>query len=185
MKTTYNKIKDYSPCGGGWKKLLNYYKPSNLDDEITIKEILKSNGIKDGVWALRCVPESELNKVLLFCSDVADSVISIFEKKYPEDKRPRKAIEAIRAYAQGEISKDELNVAAVDAYAAYASADASVVAAAYAAYASAASSAASAYAYAVASASAYAYAAAYASASAAVRHEKWVEITNILEKYIQ
>ena len=39
----------------------------------------------------------------LFAADCAEHVLPIFEKQYPDDKRPRKAIEAARAYARGDI----------------------------------------------------------------------------------
>lgn len=39
----------------------------------------------------------------LFAADCAERVLTIFEKQRPKDDRPRKAIEAARAYARGEI----------------------------------------------------------------------------------
>jgi hypothetical protein len=39
----------------------------------------------------------------LFAADCAEDVLPIFEREYPDDDRPRKAIEAARAYARGEI----------------------------------------------------------------------------------
>ena len=39
----------------------------------------------------------------LFAADCAEKVLPIFEKERPNDDRPRKAIEAARAYAGGEI----------------------------------------------------------------------------------
>ena len=39
----------------------------------------------------------------LFAADCAERVLPIFEKAYPNDDRPRKAIEAGRAFARGEI----------------------------------------------------------------------------------
>ena len=41
----------------------------------------------------------------LFAADCAEHVIHLFEREYPNDDRPRKAIEAARAYAEGEIDK--------------------------------------------------------------------------------
>ena len=43
--------------------------------------------------------ESRLKLVLIAC-ECAELVLPIFEKAYPKDDRPRKAIEAARAYAQ-------------------------------------------------------------------------------------
>ena len=65
----------------------------------------------------------------------AEQVLYIFEKKYPGDLRPRKAIEAAKAYLNNPSEKTK---AADAAYAAYAAA------AAYAAYAAAAADAAAA-----------------------------------------
>ena len=85
----------------------------------------------------------------------AELVIDIFEKKYPDDKRPRDAIKSEKKWIKNPSES------------AYASAAAS---AAYAA----------AYAYASAYASAYSYANAYAYASAARK-----EIINKIHKYIK
>lgn len=67
---------------------------------------------------------------------VAEQVIDIFEKKNPKNDRPRKAIEAARAFLKGKATKEECHAAAsaASAAAAAADADASAYAAAYAAY---------------------------------------------------
>src|ERR1700740_2774342 len=70
-------------------------------------------------------------KIVLFACDRAETVLPIFEKRYPQDDRPRKAIETARAWAKGESAA----AAAAAAAAAYAAAAA---AAAYAAAAAAA-----------------------------------------------
>jgi len=55
---------------------------------------------------LRCV---DLRPALVeFSCRQAEGVLHIYEKKYPNDDRPRKAIEAARAYQRGEINKDQL-----------------------------------------------------------------------------
>ncbi len=82
----------------------------------------------------------------------AELVINIFEKKYPKDKRPRKAIEAAKKWLENPIKKNA-NAAAHAADAAYA--------AAHAAYAANAAAHAADAAYAAAHA---AYAAAHAAA---------------------
>lgn len=47
----------------------------------------------------------------LFAADCAEHVLPIFEKKYPTDNRPRKAIQAARDYANGLIDAKELEAA--------------------------------------------------------------------------
>ena len=92
--------------------------------------------------------------VLAACA-CAETVLPIFEKKYPDDKRPRKAIETARLSAEGKASIKDVRTAA---YAAYAADDAATANAAYAA-AYAASSAAAASSSAAAAYAAAAYAA--------------------------
>lgn len=69
----------------------------------------------------------------LFAADCAEHVLHIFESQYPNDDRPRKAIEAARRFASGGIGGDELE----QARRAAANAAANAADAAYAAYAAA------------------------------------------------
>ena len=43
--------------------------------------------------------------------DIAESVLPIFEKRYPKDDRVRKCIEVTRAYISGNATKDALDQA--------------------------------------------------------------------------
>ena len=47
----------------------------------------------------------------LIAADFAERVLPLFEAQYPDDDRPRKAIDAVRAYARGEITKEQLDAA--------------------------------------------------------------------------
>ena len=47
----------------------------------------------------------------LFACDCAERVISIYERDYPDDKRPRHAIEVARLFAAGRVSDSELAAA--------------------------------------------------------------------------
>ena len=47
----------------------------------------------------------------LFAADCAEHVLHHFEAMYPDDTRPRKAIDAARAYARGTISREEMAAA--------------------------------------------------------------------------
>jgi hypothetical protein len=105
--------------------------------------------------------EIELDQFLLvtFAADCAERVLPEFEARYPDDRRPRLAIEVARAWVT--CPSPETRTAA-----AYAAADAAAYASAYAAYAAADAAAYAAYAAADAAAYASAYAA-YAAADAA------------------
>ena len=104
---------------------------------------------------------------------VAELVIDIFEKKYPNDKRPREAIESAKNWLKNPTEENRQAAAsascsgsAADYSASAASAYAAAASAASATYASASASATSAYASATYASSAYAYASsAYASAT--------------------
>lgn len=115
MITTLNKIKEYHPSFSGWEKLLKSLNKTEAGDEpLSLEYILESNGIKDAVWALCCFDYKEC---CLFNADVAESVLHIFEDKYPKDKRPREAIEGIRLFHQGLISGAELKKRSYATYA--------------------------------------------------------------------
>jgi hypothetical protein len=135
------------------------------------------------VWgSMRIVEAYEWTKpdsvaMAIYCAEL---VIGNYEKKCPDDKRPRKAIEAAKAWLENPTEKNRQ--AATAAY--YAAAAAA--AAAYSAYAAAAAAAYSAYAAAYAAAAAYstaysaadysAYAAAYAAAEKGTLNkvEAWI-----------
>jgi len=190
MTTTLNKIKAHAPCADGWAKLLLFLNKTKADNEpLSIATIIQSNGIKDAVWALRAV-EGKDKEIRLFAADCAESDLHIYENKYPNDDRPRKAIQAARDYANGVIGKDEL-AAASDA--AFAASDAACDAARAASWAAswaarAASWAASAAARAAAwDASDAARAAAWDASDAAwaaASAAKWQKIELLLTKYL-
>jgi hypothetical protein len=54
----------------------------------------------------------------LWAADCAEHVLSYFEGEYPEDDRPRNAVEAGRAWVRGEIKMSEAGSAAFAAHAA-------------------------------------------------------------------
>jgi len=116
MQTTLNKIKSHSPCEDGWKKLLNHLNKTEADDEVLeLCTILESNGLDDTIWAFRAV-EGKDKEIRLFAADCAELVLPIFEKQYPDDDRPIKAIQASRDYANGLISSGELAAAGAAAW---------------------------------------------------------------------
>ncbi|MGH2835407.1 MAG: putative immunity protein, partial [Solirubrobacteraceae bacterium] len=54
----------------------------------------------------------------LFAADCAEAVLPLFEERFPNDDRPRKAIEAARLHARGELPAAEAAEAAEAAWAA-------------------------------------------------------------------
>ena len=175
-QTNISKLK---PCKDRFDNYVKFYD----NREFTPRQFMGLKNIthKDKLWvAFRMLPS---DKVRIVAGEIAKSVLHIYESKYPNDNRPRKAIEAVltgksdaaadAAYA-ADAADAAANAAADAADAAYAAAYAAAAAdaAAYAyAYAAAdaadAAADAAAYAYAAADAAADAYAAAAADAVAA------------------
>ena len=54
----------------------------------------------------------------LIAADFAEHVLPLFEANYPDDDRPRKAIEAARAFLRGQITIEQLDAARAAAWAA-------------------------------------------------------------------
>ena len=67
--------------------------------------------------------EQDHRSLALWAADCAEHVLAYFEENYTEDDRPRKAIEAGRAWARGEIACGKARAAAVAAHAAARAAD--------------------------------------------------------------
>jgi len=51
-----------------------------------------------------------------FACDCAEEVLHLYEQKYPDDLRPRQAIEVARRYADGEVTDGDLNAARIAAW---------------------------------------------------------------------
>jgi hypothetical protein len=78
------------------------------------------------IWVLRrakLIYKPQAVRIAVFC---AEHVLGIYEKKYPEDKRPQQAIEAAKEWVNNpnEENRKAAYAAAYAAYTAYAAADA-------------------------------------------------------------
>ena len=116
--------------------------------------------------------------VLAVCA-CARTALPVWERQYPEDRRPHTAIETAEAWARGEASLEQVQAASADAAsAAHAAAAADAAyAAAYAAYAAA---------YAAAAADAVAHAAdAVAHAAAAVAYAAYAAASRTLSDLVR
>ena len=171
MNTTLNKIREFSLCSTSREKILKPLNKTKADDEeLSFKYILDVLGIIGAAWCLRAI---NFKDQCLFLADVAESVLHIFEDKYPDDMRVRNCIDGIRKFHAGEITEEDLLVlrrAVNDAMTTSAHAHDSYAAACAAAYAS----------YADAS-----YAIAYACATDmdSSWDAKWKEIEELFIKY--
>ena len=94
-------------------------------------------GAKCGFRPIRLVSElttwNERTQRLFAC-DCAEHVLGNFENKYPDDDRPRKAIEVARAFANGTATEEELSAVVSAAYSARSAARSAAYSARSAAY---------------------------------------------------
>jgi hypothetical protein len=175
MKITEKKLRSIGACDPG----IEWFNNLELNDP---KEILSAADTVEKLeycnWAIVRLLSKKLR--IDYAVFAAEQVLHIFEEKYPDDKRPREAIEAAKSGKNTAASYAAY--AAEAAYAANADAydTAASYAASYAAYAAAANAydAAAAYAvYAAEAAAAYAvYAAEAAAADEAARGEMYRKI---------
>src|SRR5271165_6484754 len=122
--------------------------------EVEVKGLVyddkEGKGVCESARLLRQLPTWNERTMRLFAADCAEHVLHFYEEKFPDDTRPRKAIEVVRRYANGEATLEELTSAVWAAWdaardaasdaawaAAYAAGDAAY-AASYTAYAASA-----------------------------------------------
>src|SRR3990167_7615399 len=124
LTTTFTLLRKADACTEGYKKLAKHLggvTKYGVDTPIDLLTILDSNGLPDTLWCLRATQQEAdvLTVARLFAIDCAERVLPIFEAKYPNDQRPRQAIQAAKDFLAGKITQEELRAAAASA--AYAS----------------------------------------------------------------
>src|SRR3990167_6550560 len=115
LTTTFERLHNAGACVEGYSKLahaLGGVEKYGRTTSIPLSLIVISNGLDDALWATRAVPPeqvAECEKVLrLFLADSAERVLPLYERWYPLDTRPRRAIETARRFARGDATALEL-----------------------------------------------------------------------------
>ena len=98
LKVTRDDIVKVYPSAHYWSKV--HYDNNN---QVSLESILETNGLEDAVRSAQAIGNDKLLR--MFACRCAESVVSQFEKKFPGDNRPRKAIEAAREFIHGKISE--------------------------------------------------------------------------------
>ena len=106
LYTTLNLIKKHHPGADGYQKLRRALgKGWGVNKKISLALILEVNDMGDAIWALRAVDVRQRAKRdrigCLFALDCAEHVLFVFEKTFPDDKRPRRVIQAARDFVGG------------------------------------------------------------------------------------
>ena len=100
-------LKSLNPCEDRLNNAIKYY--SKFEGDILDVLYLNKISSEDKIWiASKVLPDNILHRFSIEC---AYSTLDNFEKEYPNDLRPRKAIEAKQAWLDGEISDEELKEA--------------------------------------------------------------------------
>ena len=112
IKITLEQLKKLNACEAG----INWFIKSKLTDLKTItRKLLEDNKSNYAIWLLsRLLTHSQQVQWAIFS---AHQVLSVFEKKYPNDNGPRKAIEAAIAWLENP-AEENRSIAGADAIAA-------------------------------------------------------------------
>jgi Immunity protein Imm5 len=129
MRITTELVKSFNPCDDRF----NNYKTNYPNSDLHIVDFLKLENItySDKIWLWKKV--ATINEAALFGLKCAESVLHIFEEKYPNDTRPRQALESIKVYLDNPSDENKVKCRTAVTYATYAATYAAAYAAAHAA----------------------------------------------------
>ena len=102
MKITKEWLDKKNACSPSLKYVIanNYI---GLDTKDFLKKLILGNRLPDASWLIsRSMNKKQNVQHAIFA---AEQVIDIFEKQYPKDKRPRRSIDAAKAYLKAPSKK--------------------------------------------------------------------------------
>ena len=124
----WREVNGTEPCQNGMlhvcrdaRQLLKWLNAEIWEAEYDDAKLVIDRGDKLAVQRARVIRKLDTwneRTARLFACDCAESVLAIYEKDYPNDNRPRKAIETARLFADGKASEKELAAAGAAARAA-------------------------------------------------------------------
>ena len=101
MNINKEYIEGLSPCADRLQNYLNHYAEwsGSLSEFLDLDKITR----KDKMWVFVRSVSTDFKR--RFAIEVTESVLHIFEQKYPNDKRPREAIVAAKLFLDGALSR--------------------------------------------------------------------------------
>lgn len=112
MKITKEWLKENNACHPGYAW---FRKQTEIDSMKILKKLMKEKKYCWGSWlTVRTMTYSQYVSYAIYA---AEQVIDIFEKKYPDDDRPRKAIAAAKKCLENPSDGNKKNAAYSAAYA--------------------------------------------------------------------
>ena len=121
MKITKDWLQKNNACSGGVERFLSQ---NETDAAKIMLGLIECGRSEDSRWVMRKLITTKKQAVLIAVF-AAECVLDIFEKKYPEDKRSRNAINAAKTWLKNPCKKTK-NAAAAAADAAAEAADTAV-----------------------------------------------------------
>ena len=110
-KVTLDEIMSWNPCEDYDRERIK--KMMGRKKYISIKDVrnVKLDNKEDYLWFVlrpELIEDEKLHKIAVYA---AKSVLPIWEKQYPDDKRPHEAIKAKEMWLRGKITNEELRAA--------------------------------------------------------------------------
>lgn len=97
MEINKEWLEEHEACDDGIDWFVNYY-PNNNVEAVELVKHLAGHRFDWANWLIsQCLTRQQR---IVYAIYAAEQVIDIFEKKYPDDNRPRKAIEAAKEYIE-------------------------------------------------------------------------------------
>jgi len=125
-------LKEKDACEGGRLWFYEKYgKDAEIESLIVLDALIADDRLSDANWFV--VRIMERPQYLAYAIYSAEQVLHIYEEKYPEDKRPRNAIEAAKKVLKYDTKENRADAAAAAAAAWRAAVDAAAAAAAWSA----------------------------------------------------
>lgn len=120
-KWSVQDILDLNPCDEYTEeKITELFKSVNCKKYITVEKLFKVNIPRnDFFWLIlrpEFIPEKQLHQIAIWCAERI--AIPIWEKYYPDDKRPQEAVRIKKLWLKGKATSEELDAAGVAARAA-------------------------------------------------------------------
>ena len=99
LHTTFRKAREFHACQTSYHKMakaLGGIRKYGSYTKTPLTKILEVCGLQDALWCLRCTIEPSKGFSIELACRYAEHTLHFFEDKYPDDKRPRQAIDAAR-----------------------------------------------------------------------------------------
>lgn len=107
------QLKEWNACPDGYKWAIQNKIKSTEDvwDKCERADWL--------LWLIQKTGRIDEKRMIIITALIAETVLHIYEEKFPDDSRVRECIQAIKDYANGKITKEKLKTYQVIAHAAY------------------------------------------------------------------